>query len=44
MTETTQTPFLPSRFDNPLDVQDAYTLRCMLQVHGVARDAILCAR
>jgi histidine ammonia-lyase len=32
------------RLDDPLDVQDAYTLRCMPQVHGAVRDAILYAR
>ncbi len=32
------------RPDDPLDVQDAYTLRCMPQVHGAVRDAILYAR
>ena len=29
---------------DPTDVQDAYTLRCMPQVHGAARDAIAYAR
>ncbi len=29
---------------DPHDVQDAYTLRCMPQVHGACRDAILYAR
>jgi histidine ammonia-lyase len=33
-----------TRRDDPLNVQDAYTLRCMPQVHGAARDAILYAR
>lgn len=33
-----------TRPDDPLDVQDAYTLRCMPQVHGAARDAIKYAR
>jgi histidine ammonia-lyase len=32
------------RSDDPLDVQDAYTLRCIPQVHGAVRDAILYAR
>jgi len=32
------------RPDDPLNVQDAYTLRCMPQVHGAARDAIAYAR
>jgi histidine ammonia-lyase len=32
------------REDDPLDVQDAYTLRCIPQVHGAVRDAILYAR
>jgi histidine ammonia-lyase len=32
------------RPDDPLDVQDAYTLRCMPQVHGAVHDAILYAR
>jgi histidine ammonia-lyase len=32
------------RADDPLDVQDAYTLRCIPQVHGAVRDAILYAR
>ncbi len=33
-----------TRPDDPLNVQDAYTLRCMPQVHGAARDAIKYAR
>jgi histidine ammonia-lyase len=33
-----------TRPDDPLNVQDAYTLRCILQVHGTVRDAILYAR
>ena len=32
------------RADDPLNVQDAYTLRCIPQVHGAIRDAILYAR
>ncbi len=32
------------RPDDPLNVQDAYTLRCIPQVHGAVRDAILYAR
>jgi len=32
------------RPDDPLNVQDAYTLRCIPQVHGAIRDAILYAR
>ncbi len=32
------------RPDDPRNVQDAYTLRCIPQVHGAARDAILYAR
>jgi histidine ammonia-lyase len=28
------------RLDDPFNVQDAYTLRCMPQVHGAVRDAI----
>lgn len=32
------------RPDDPLNVQDAYTLRCIPQVHGAARDAIAYAR
>jgi len=32
------------RPDDPLNVQDAYTLRCMPQVHGAARDSIAYAR
>ncbi len=32
------------RPDDPLNVQDAYTLRCMPQVHGAARDAVAYAR
>jgi len=33
-----------TRLDDPLNVQDAYTLRCIPQVHGAVRDAILYAR
>ena len=33
-----------TRPDDPLNVQDAYTLRCMPQVHGAVRDAVLYAR
>lgn len=33
-----------TRPDDPYNVQDAYTLRCMPQVHGAVRDAILYAR
>ncbi len=33
-----------TREDTSLDVQDAYTLRCIPQVHGAARDAIAYAR
>ncbi len=33
-----------TRADDPLNLQDAYTLRCIPQVHGAARDAILYAR
>jgi histidine ammonia-lyase len=33
-----------TRPDDPLHVQDAYTLRCIPQVHGAVRDAILYAR
>jgi len=33
-----------TRSDDPLNVQDAYTLRCIPQVHGAVRDAILYAR
>jgi histidine ammonia-lyase len=33
-----------TRADDPLNVQDAYTLRCIPQVHGAARDAIAYAR
>jgi histidine ammonia-lyase len=33
-----------TRPDDPLNVQDAYTLRCMPQVHGAVRDAIAYAR
>lgn len=33
-----------TRPDDPLNVQDAYTLRCIPQVHGAARDAIAYAR
>jgi histidine ammonia-lyase len=29
---------------DPIHVQDAYTLRCMPQVHGAVRDAIAYAR
>jgi histidine ammonia-lyase len=32
------------RSDDPLHVQDAYTLRCIPQVHGAVRDAIEYAR
>jgi histidine ammonia-lyase len=32
------------RPDDPLNVQDAYTLRCIPQVHGAVRDAIKYAR
>jgi histidine ammonia-lyase len=32
------------RLDDPLNVQDAYTLRCIPQVHGAVRDAIAYAR
>jgi histidine ammonia-lyase len=32
------------RPDDPLNVHDAYTLRCIPQVHGAARDAIAYAR
>jgi histidine ammonia-lyase len=32
------------RSDDPLNVQDAYTLRCIPQVHGAARDAVAYAR
>jgi histidine ammonia-lyase len=32
------------RPDDPLNVQDAYTLRCIPQVHGAVRDAIAYAR
>ncbi len=32
------------RPDDPLNVQDAYTLRCIPQVHGAARDSIAYAR
>lgn len=32
------------RPDDPRNVQDAYTLRCIPQVHGAARDAIAYAR
>jgi histidine ammonia-lyase len=32
------------RGDDPTNVQDAYTLRCIPQVHGAARDAIAYAR
>lgn len=33
-----------TRPDDPYNVQDAYTLRCIPQVHGSARDAIAYAR
>lgn len=33
-----------TRADDPYNVQDAYTLRCIPQVHGAARDAIAYAR
>jgi len=33
-----------TRPDDPLNVQDAYTLRCMPQVHGAVRDAVRYAR
>lgn len=33
-----------TRGDDPNNVQDAYTLRCMPQVHGAIRDAIAYAR
>ncbi len=33
-----------TRPDDPLNVQDAYTLRCIPQVHGTVRDAIEYAR
>jgi histidine ammonia-lyase len=33
-----------TRSDDPFNVQDAYTLRCIPQVHGAVRDAILYAR
>jgi histidine ammonia-lyase len=33
-----------TRPDDPLNVQDAYTLRCIPQVHGAVRDAIAYAR
>jgi histidine ammonia-lyase len=33
-----------TRGDDPLNVQDAYTLRCIPQVHGAIRDAIKYAR
>jgi histidine ammonia-lyase len=32
------------RGPDPLNVQDAYTLRCIPQVHGAVRDAVLYAR
>ncbi len=32
------------RPDDPLNVQDAYTLRCIPQVHGAVRDALAYAR
>lgn len=33
-----------TRARDPLNVQDAYTLRCIPQVHGAVRDAVLYAR
>ena len=33
-----------TRPNDPLNVQDAYTLRCIPQVHGAVRDAILYSR
>jgi len=33
-----------TRPDDPLNVQDAYTLRCIPQVHGAVRDSIAYAR
>jgi histidine ammonia-lyase len=33
-----------TRGDDPLNVQDAYTLRCIPQVHGAVRDAVKYAR
>jgi histidine ammonia-lyase len=33
-----------TRSRDPLNVQDAYTLRCIPQVHGAVRDAVLYAR
>ena len=33
-----------TRGDDPLNIQDAYTLRCIPQVHGTVRDAIAYAR
>ncbi|MEN8242926.1 MAG: histidine ammonia-lyase [Chloroflexota bacterium] len=33
-----------TRGDDPLNVQDAYTLRCIPQVHGAIRDAVRYAR
>jgi histidine ammonia-lyase len=33
-----------TRGDDPLNVQDAYTLRCIPQVHGAIRDAVKYAR
>ena len=33
-----------TRPDDPLNVQDAYTLRCIPQVHGAVRDAVRYAR
>ena len=33
-----------TRPDDPLNVQDAYTLRCIPQIHGAVRDAIAYAR
>ena len=33
-----------TRHDDPTNVQDAYTLRCIPQVHGAIRDAIAYAR
>jgi histidine ammonia-lyase len=33
-----------TRPDDPLNIQDAYTLRCIPQVHGTVRDAVAYAR
>ena len=33
-----------TRHHDPFNVQDAYTLRCIPQVHGAVRDAIAYAR